>query len=211
MHGGTGRFRRKRIARSWDAAHNEDSNPMRANVLSLTPPFAMCRSQGIKACDSCVILLSSCLHQETSLNTPAPTLRKLRPSKQQRNMSGPEPDPQTCQWMYDTIPQYRLNVNIIHDYLSTLWPGYTFFIDVSRRSTYRVLGLAAWAECMKLTGNVWRFWVPRQLKQVSLADSHSGRMPSAKKGRRRRTRCLRDALRDLSEAVAILIDLTPCS
>lgn len=34
-------------------------------------------------------------------------------------------------WVYDSIPQYRLNVKIIDGFLSKKWPGYDFHTEVS--------------------------------------------------------------------------------
>lgn len=33
-------------------------------------------------------------------------------------------------WVYDTIPHYRLNIEIIDGFLSEKWPGYEFYIEV---------------------------------------------------------------------------------
>ena len=42
-------------------------------------------------------------------------------------------DPGESDWVYDTIPQYRLNPGIIQLFLDEIWPGgYEFFIEVCR-------------------------------------------------------------------------------
>ncbi|KAL9611815.1 MAG: hypothetical protein Q9167_003583 [Letrouitia subvulpina] len=41
-----------------------------------------------------------------------------------------ELDLENCNWVYDTIPHYRLNENIIDGFLSSIWNGYEFFIEV---------------------------------------------------------------------------------
>ena len=33
-------------------------------------------------------------------------------------------------WVYDSIPHYRLNVDVVDGYLSGLWPGYDFQTEV---------------------------------------------------------------------------------
>lgn len=33
-------------------------------------------------------------------------------------------------WVFDTIPHYRLNVEIINGFLSEKWPGYNFYTVV---------------------------------------------------------------------------------
>ena len=43
-------------------------------------------------------------------------------------------DPENAQWVYDDVPQYRLNDEIIHKYLSELWEGYNFYIEVESSS-----------------------------------------------------------------------------
>ena len=45
--------------------------------------------------------------------------------------SSPEPDPETVQWVYDDIPHYRFNAEIITNFLKTKWSGYDdFFVEV---------------------------------------------------------------------------------
>ena len=41
----------------------------------------------------------------------------------------PSPDPEAVQWVYDEIPHYRLNPEIIDDFLSSIWGGYEFYVE----------------------------------------------------------------------------------
>lgn len=43
-------------------------------------------------------------------------------------------DPAKAQWQWDEVPHYRLNDEIIHKYLSELWEGYNFVIEVNATS-----------------------------------------------------------------------------
>ena len=44
----------------------------------------------------------------------------------------PSPDPETVQWVYDYIPHYRFNPDIITDFLKNKWRDYDeFFVEVS--------------------------------------------------------------------------------
>ena len=43
-------------------------------------------------------------------------------------------DPETAQWLWDEVPHYRLNDEIIHKYLSEHWEGYNFYIEVNASS-----------------------------------------------------------------------------
>ena len=43
-------------------------------------------------------------------------------------------DPENPEWLWDEVPQYRLNDQIIHKYLSEHWEGYNFFIEVNAYS-----------------------------------------------------------------------------
>ena len=42
----------------------------------------------------------------------------------------PETDPDNAQWVWDEVPHYQLNEEIINEYLLELWEGYKFFIEV---------------------------------------------------------------------------------
>lgn len=47
-------------------------------------------------------------------------------------MPTPSPDPETVQWVYDTIPHYRLNRDIITSFLRGKWSDYDeFFVEAS--------------------------------------------------------------------------------
>ena len=43
-------------------------------------------------------------------------------------------DPENAQWMWDEVPHYRLNQEIIDKYLSEHWEGYNFFTEVNTSS-----------------------------------------------------------------------------
>lgn len=43
-------------------------------------------------------------------------------------------DPENAQWLWDEVPHYRLNDEIIHKYLSEQWEGYNFLIEVNASS-----------------------------------------------------------------------------
>ena len=48
-------------------------------------------------------------------------------------MPAPSPDPENVQWVYDSIPYYRLNHRIITEFLQSKWSDYDeFFVEVSR-------------------------------------------------------------------------------
>ena len=40
-------------------------------------------------------------------------------------------------WVFDTIPHYRLNDEIIDGFLSKKWPGYEFYIEVRPKIKYQ--------------------------------------------------------------------------
>ena len=43
------------------------------------------------------------------------------------------PDPETVDWTWDTIPHYRFNDRIIHDFLKSKWVDYDdFFVEAGR-------------------------------------------------------------------------------
>ena len=43
----------------------------------------------------------------------------------------PSPDPETVQWVYDYIPHYRFNTDIITAFLRNKWRDYDeFFVEV---------------------------------------------------------------------------------
>lgn len=45
-------------------------------------------------------------------------------------MSASSPDPETVQWVWDSIPYYRLNPGIITDFLQSKWSDYDeFFVE----------------------------------------------------------------------------------
>ena len=39
-------------------------------------------------------------------------------------------------WVYDTIPHYRLNIEIIDGFLSEKWPGYEFYTEVRPKTEH---------------------------------------------------------------------------
>ena len=39
-------------------------------------------------------------------------------------------------WVYDTIPHYRLNIEIIDGFLSEKWPGYVFLTEVRPKAEH---------------------------------------------------------------------------
>ena len=43
-------------------------------------------------------------------------------------------DPENAHWLWDEVPHYRLNDEIIHKYLSEHWEGYNFLIEVNASS-----------------------------------------------------------------------------
>ena len=48
----------------------------------------------------------------------------------------PSPDPETVQWVYDYIPHYRFNPEIITRFLQNKWRDYDeFFVEV--RALYK--------------------------------------------------------------------------
>jgi len=47
-------------------------------------------------------------------------------------MPAPSPDPETVQWVYDSIPYYRLNPRIVTEFLQSKWGDYDeFFVEAS--------------------------------------------------------------------------------
>lgn len=45
------------------------------------------------------------------------------------------PDPDDGGWVYDSVPHYRLNENIIDGYLTKKWGGFKFYIQVNSSSS----------------------------------------------------------------------------
>lgn len=45
------------------------------------------------------------------------------------------PDPDDGAWLYDSVPHYRLNENIIDGYLTKKWGGFKFYIQVNSSSS----------------------------------------------------------------------------
>ena len=41
------------------------------------------------------------------------------------------------EWVYDTIPHYRLNSQKVLAYLQSQWPGYDFDLEVSQQEMQR--------------------------------------------------------------------------
>lgn len=70
-------------------------------------------------------------------------------------------DPENAQWVWDEVPHYRLNDNIIRTFLLERWADYTFIIE--------------------LRSEKFRFWVPRKLEKAE-KDALFERRIISKKG-----------------------------
>lgn len=56
-------------------------------------------------------------------------------------------------WVFDTIPHYRLNIEIIDGFLLEKWPGYEFYTEVSPRSSTYVTTLTSESTWERLTSS----------------------------------------------------------
>lgn len=89
-------------------------------------------------------------------------------------MGTTSPDPETAQWVYDYIPHYRLNEEIIAVYLRSKWIDYDeFFVEASDPSApVRI------ADASQRVEKKFRFWVPRKLKEVRCLAAVGREAPS---------------------------------
>ncbi|KAL8706254.1 MAG: hypothetical protein Q9201_000691 [Fulgogasparrea decipioides] len=77
-----------------------------------------------------------------------------------------EPDPESVQWVFDYIPHYRLNPNIITNFLKTKWNDYDeFFVEASTLRPVICSLPPTQAELSQKVGNQYQFWVPRKLRK----------------------------------------------
>ena len=75
----------------------------------------------------------------------------------------PSPDPQDVQWVWDYIPHYRFNPEIITSFLQSKWRDYDeFFVEVRALCKPQLSP----AETAQEVGKQFRFWVPRKLRAV---------------------------------------------
>lgn len=73
------------------------------------------------------------------------------------------PDPANRNWIYNTIPHYRLNKDVINDFLKKKWGDSKFFVEV--HSSHHAM-LKYGFDCVQKKGDFFQFWAPRKLTEV---------------------------------------------